>query len=88
MTKLGTFANMTKRVTVKLSGQDVPFSVQSEIFGKIALISQCRVLHLKEIFKYSLRSISYALAGHMRMMVKTKKSNLLIELEKGIVLIG
>ena len=62
--------------------------MQSEIFGKIALISQCRVLHLKEIFKYSLRSISYALAGHMRMMVKTKKSNLLIELEKGIVLIG
>ena len=86
--KLGTFSNMTKRVTVKLSGRDVQFSVQSEIFGKIALISQSRVLDLKEIFKYSLGSIPYALAGHIGMMVKTKKSNLLTELEKGIVLIG
>ena len=49
--KLGTFSNMTKRVAVKLRGRDVQFSLQSEIFGKIAPISQSRVLDLQEIFK-------------------------------------
>ena len=56
---------------------------QSEIFGKMDLISQSRVLDLKEILKYSLESIPYALANHMGVMVKTKKSVLLIEIEKG-----
>ena len=86
--KLGTFSNKTKRVTVKLRGKDIQISVQCEIFGKIALISQSRVLDLKEIFKYSLRSIPYALADHMGVMVKTKKSDLLIELEKSAALVG
>ena len=86
--KLGIFSNKTKRVTVKLRGKDVQISVQCEIFGKIALISQSRVLDLKEIFKYSLGSIPYALADHMGVMVKTKKSDLLTELEKGAALVG
>ena len=85
---MGTFSNVTKRVTVKLSGRDVQFSVQSEIFGKMDLISQSRVLDLKEILKYSLGSILYALADHMGVMVKTKKSVLLIEIEKGAMLVG
>ena len=49
--KVGTFSKMTKRVTVKLRGRDIQFSVQSEIFCKITLISQSRILDLKEIFK-------------------------------------
>ena len=48
----------------------------------------CRVLDLKEMFKYSLGSIPYPLPDHMGVMVKTNKSDLLIELEKGIVLVG
>ena len=78
---------MTKRITVKLRGIDVQFSVQSETFGKIPLISQSRVLDFKEIFKYSRGSVPYALADHLGVMVKTKKSDLLIELEKGTVLV-
>ena len=62
--------------------------MQSEIFGKIALISQSRVLDLKEIFKYSLGSTACTLAGHMGVMVKTKKTDLPIELEKDTVLVG
>ena len=62
--------------------------MQSKIFGKITLISQSRVLDLKEIFKYSLGSIPYVLANHMEGMVKTKKSDLLKEIEKGTVLVG
>ena len=62
--------------------------MQSEIFGKITLISQSRVLDLKEIFKYSLGSIPYVLANHMKGMVKTKKSDLLKEIENGTVLVG
>ena len=86
--KSGTFSNKTKKVPVKLRGRDVQFSIQSEIFGKIALISQYGVLDLKEIFKYSLGSIPYPLADHIGLMMKTKKSDLLIELEKGTVLLG
>ena len=86
--KLGIFSKMTKKVTVKLRGRDVQFSMQSKILGEIALISQSRVFDLKEIFKYSLGSIPYALADHMGVMAKTKKSGLLIELEKGTVLVG
>ena len=85
--KLGMFSNMAKRVTVKLRGREIQFSVQNEIFGKTALISQSRVF-LKEIFKYSLGLIPYALADHIGVMVKTKKSDLLIELEKGTVSVG
>ena len=89
----GIFSNISKRVIVKLRGKDVQFSVQSEIFGKIVLISQSRVLDLKELFKYSLGSIPYSLGliplgDHMGVMAKTKKSELLIELEKGTVLVG
>ena len=91
--KSGIFSNMSKRVIVKLRGKDVQFSLQNEIFGKIILISQSRVLDLKELFKYSLESIPYSLGliplgDHMGVMVKTKKSELLIELEKGTVLVG
>ena len=85
---MGTFSNMTKRITVKLRGIDVQFSVQTEAFGKIPLISQSRVLDFKEIFKYSLGSVPYALADHLGMMVKTKKLDLLIELKKGTVLVS
>ena len=73
---------------MKLRGKDVQFSVQSGIFGKIALISQSGVLDLKEIFKYSFGSIPYALADLMGVMVKTNKSGLLTELGKGTVLLG
>ena len=62
--------------------------MQGDIFRKIALISKSRVLDWKEIFKYSLGSIPYALVGHMGVTVKTKKSDLLIELEKDTVLVG
>ena len=90
--KSGIFSNISKTVIVKLRGKDVQFSLQSEIFGKIVLISQSRVLDLKELFKYSLGSIPDSLGliplgDHMGVMVKTKKSELLIELEKGTVLV-
>ena len=43
---------------------------------------------MKEIFKHSLESIPYALTYHMEVMVKTKISDILTEVEKGTVLVG
>ena len=80
--RLGTFANMNKKVKVKVKGREVQFSSQSEIFGKIALIAQSRSADLQEIFKYPLGSVPYALADSMGTMIKTKKAGLLAELEK------
>ena len=80
--RLGTFANMNKKVKVKVKGREVQFSAQSEIFGKIALIAQSRSADLQEIFKYPLGSVPYALADSMGTMIKTKKADLLAELEK------
>ena len=80
--RLGTFANMNKKVKVKVKGREVQFSSQSEIFGKIALIAQSRSADLQEIFKYPLGSVPYALADSMGTMIKTKKADLLVELEK------
>ena len=80
--RLGTFTNMNKKVKVKVKGREVQFSSQSEIFGNIALISQSRSVDLQEIFKYPLGSVPYALADSMGTMIKTKKEDLLAELEE------
>ena len=57
--RLGTFANMNKKVKAKVKGREVQFSSQIEIF----------------------ESVPYALADSMGTMIKTKKADLLAELE-------
>ena len=80
--RLGTFTNINKKVKVKVKGREVQFSSQSEIFGKTALIAQSRSVDLQEICKYPMGSVPYALAESMGTMIKTKKADLLAELEK------
>ena len=80
--RLSTFTSMSKKVKVKVKGREVQFPFQSEIIGKIALIAQSRSVDLQEIFKYPLGSFPYALADSMGTMIKTKKADLLVELEK------
>ena len=80
--RLGTFTNMNKKMKVKVKGREVQFSSQSEIFGKVALIAQSRSVDLQEIFKYPMGSVPYAPADSMGTMIKTKKADLLAELEK------
>lgn len=61
--KLGTFSKLTtKAVKIKSSGKIAQFSVQSNIFGKIALIQQFRPLNLKEVFCYPLGPVPWSLA--------------------------
>ena len=80
--QLGTFTNMNEKVKVKVKRREVQFSSQSEIFGKIVLIAQSRSVDLQEILKYPLGSIPYVLADTMGTMIKTKKADLVVELEK------
>ena len=61
--KLSSFSYMTKRVIGKLRRRDVQFSAHREIFSKKALISQLRVLDLKEKSKYPLRAMNSAFFG-------------------------
>ena len=80
--RLGTFTNINKKVKVKVKGREVQFSSQSDIFGKTALITQSRSIDLQEIFKYLLGSVPYTVADSMGTVIKTKKTDLLAELEK------
>ena len=80
--RLGTFTNINKKVKVKVKGREVQFSSQSDIFGKTALITQSRSIDLQEIFKYPLGSVPYTVADSMGTVIKTKKTDLLAELEK------
>ena len=47
--RLGTFSDLKKKVPVKVKGKVLQFSAQSEIFGKIALVSQSRRIDLKDV---------------------------------------
>ena len=81
--KLGTFTKMMKRSVKTKDGKIVQFSTQSEIFGKIAIIQQTRKLDLKQIFCYPLGPVPWSLATSAGELVKTNKSTLMHELEKG-----
>ena len=83
--RLGTFSKIKKRVTVKIKGKNVQFNYQSDLFGKIALILQKRLIDLEEVFMYPLGPIPYALADDLGVMVKTRKVELLFELEKDVI---
>jgi len=85
--RMGTFSTMKKKKNVHVKGREVQFSSQSEIFGKVSLISQTRDINLKDIFKYPLGLVPYSLCDEMGIMVKNKKSDLLAELEKDTVLV-
>ena len=52
-------------------------------FRKIALILQKQSIDLQDVFKYPLGAIPYALPDVIGIMVKSKKVDLLFELEKG-----
>ena len=71
--KLGTFSKLiTKAVKIKSSGKIAQFSVQSNIFGKIALIQHF----------YPLGPVPWSLASCSGELVKTSKSALMHHLEK------
>ena len=81
--KLGSFTTVLKKTVKMKSGMVVQFSVQSDIFGKIAIIQQTRQLDLKEVFCYPLGPVPWSIANSSGDMVKTSKSVLMTELEKG-----
>ena len=82
--KLGTFSTLLKKsVKVERNGKITQFSAQSSIFGKIALIQQIRPMNLKEVFCYPLGPVPWSLATSTGELVKTNKSALMHQLEKG-----
>ena len=81
--KLGTFTKIMKRPVKTKSGKIVQFSAQSQIFGKIDIIQQTRKLDLKQIFCYPLGPVPWSLGTSTGELVKTSKSTLMHELEKG-----
>ena len=76
---------MKKQVTVKIKGKNVQFNYQSDLFGKIVLLLQKRSIDLEEVFMYPLGPIPYAVADDLGLMLKTRKVELLFELEKDII---
>ena len=81
--RLGTFASMKKAVKVKTNCKVAQFNAQGDIFSKISLMQQNRKVHLKDVFFYPLDPVPWALAISSDKLMKTSKSNLMHELEKG-----
>ena len=77
---------MKKTVKMKINNKVVQFSAQSYIYGKISLIQQNKKVDLKDIFCYPLGPVSWALATSNSELMKTNKSKLMHELEKGVTI--
>ena len=81
--KLGTFTKMMKRPVKTKDGKILQLNAQGQIFGKIVVIQQTRKLDLKQIFYYPLGPVPWSLGTSTGELVKTSKSTLMHELEKG-----
>ena len=75
---------MKKTIKVTTNSKVVQFSTQSDIFGKISLMQQNRMVDLKDVFCYPLGPVPWALATSNGELMKTSKSQLMYELEKGV----
>ena len=82
----GTFTKLLKKRVKMSNGKEARFSIQSNIFGKIALIQQFRPLDLKEVFYFPLGPVPWSLAESDGALSKTTKSSLMHHLEKGVSL--
>ena len=83
---LGTFTKLLKKRVKMSNGKEAQFSIQSNIFGKIALIQQFHPLDLKEVFCFPLGPVPWSLAESDGALSKTTKSSLMHHLEKGVSL--
>ena len=81
--KLRSFTKLKKKSVKTKEGKIIQFSAQSAIFGKIAIIQQKRKLDLKEIFRFPLGPIPWSLATSTGELIKTSKTSLMHEAEKG-----
>ena len=83
MTTFGNICIDEKTVKVKTDSQVVQFSAQGNIFGKISLMQQNRKIDLKDVFCYPLGPVPWTLATSNDELIKTSKSKIMHELEKG-----
>ena len=66
-------------------GTVVQLSSHNEVFGKLLLISEARPINLQKVFTYPVGPIPWSLASSIGGLVKTNKSSLMHELEKGVL---
>ena len=79
--KLSTFSSTRKKVKVAINGKEIQSSaqsalqsakckVQSDIFGKIALIQQTRKIEMQKVFCFTLGHVPWSLATDIGEFVK------------------
>ena len=81
---LETFTSVKKTVKVKDSSRVIQLIAQSDILGKVFLIQQNRNIDLKAVFCHPLHPVPWALAAGNGELMKTDKSKLMHEPEKGM----
>ena len=81
---LETFTSVKKTVKVKDSSRVIQLSAQSDILGKVSLTQQNRNIDLKAVFCHPLGHVPWALVTGNGELMKTDKSKLMHELEKGM----
>ena len=79
--KLATFAAMGKKKICKLKGKEISLKSSKNLFCKLTIIAQERLVNLKELFEYPLGPLPLALAETDGTSKKSPKSALLHKLE-------
>ena len=70
------------RKTVTVNGNEVMLKIDSNLFGKMAVITQTRQLDMKSVMQYELVPSPWCLVTSGGLLRKTNKSSLAISLEK------
>lgn len=86
--KLPTFGNISPLNSTKNKTRLVAIQNTKDLFAKIAIIAQKRVIDLRELLSFPLIELQFSLAESDGMLKKTAKSRLLHAIEGGTLSIG
>ena len=83
--KIQTFASMTKNIQVKASDEKLTtVNADRTLFARLLIASRSRNIDLREVLKYELSPVPYALAHTDGTLRKSTKSALLTALENSV----
>ena len=83
--KILTFASLTKNLQVKSSDEKmITVNTDRSLFARLLIASQTRDIDLREVLRYELSAVPYAVAHTYGMLRKSTKSTLMTVLEGNV----
>ena len=81
---LKTFASLAKTNQIKCADEKIiTISADRNLFGRLLIAAKCRDVDVKEVLRYELSTVPFALAHADGALRKTTKSVLMAEVERG-----